>query len=61
MAYLLLPIYKLAEMVPPTRDGARRLGLVTLEQMTSALTVAVENPDQGRRLVTVPEIRSARA
>jgi nucleoside-diphosphate-sugar epimerase len=60
-AYLLLPIYKLAEMVPPTRDGARRLGLVTLEQMTSALTVAVENPVQGRRLVTVPEIRSARA
>jgi uncharacterized protein YbjT (DUF2867 family) len=59
--YLLLPIYKLAEMVPQTRDGARRLGLVTLEQMTSALTVAVENPVQGRRVVTVPEIRSARA
>jgi uncharacterized protein YbjT (DUF2867 family) len=59
--YLLLPIYKLAEMVPQTRDGARRLGLVTLEQMTRALTVAVENPVQGRRVVTVPEIRSARA
>ena len=42
--YLLLPMYKLAEMLPQTREGARRLGLVTLEQMTSALTVAVENP-----------------
>jgi len=31
--YLLLPIYKLAELLPPTREGARRLGLVTLEQM----------------------------
>jgi uncharacterized protein YbjT (DUF2867 family) len=30
--YLLLPIYKIAELVPQTRDGARRLGLVTLER-----------------------------
>jgi uncharacterized protein YbjT (DUF2867 family) len=59
--YLLLPMYKVAELLPPTRDGARRLGLVTLEQMTSALTFAVENPVQGRQVVTVPEIRSARA
>ena len=36
-------------------------GLVTLEQMTSALTVAVENPALGTRIVTVPEIRRARA
>jgi uncharacterized protein YbjT (DUF2867 family) len=57
--YLLIPIYKLAEILPQTRDGARRLGLVTLEQMTSALTVAVENPVEGRRVVTVPEIRQA--
>jgi uncharacterized protein YbjT (DUF2867 family) len=59
--YLLVPIYKLAEMLPQTRAGARRLGLVSLEQMTSALTVAVENPVSGIRVVTVPEIRSARA
>ena len=57
--YLLLPVYKLAELLPPTREGAQRLGLVTLEQMTSALTVAVENPVQGTRIVTVPEIRAA--
>jgi len=59
--YLLLPMYKLAEVLPQTREGARRLGLVTLEQMTRAVTVAVENPVEGRRVVTVPEIRSARA
>jgi uncharacterized protein YbjT (DUF2867 family) len=57
--YLILPIYKLAELVPSTREGAQRLGLVTLEQMTSALTFAVENPAHGRRVVTVPEIRRA--
>src|SRR5450432_683972 len=55
--YLVLPIYKLAELLPSTREGAQRLGLVTLEQMTSALTFAVENPAHGRRVVTVPEIR----
>ena len=59
--YLLVPVYKLAEQLAATRDGAHRLGLVTLEQMTSALTVAVENPVQGRRVVRVPEIRSARS
>jgi uncharacterized protein YbjT (DUF2867 family) len=57
--YLLVPIYKLAELLSQTRRGAQRLGLVTLEQMTTALTVAVEEPVQGRRVVTVPEIRAA--
>jgi uncharacterized protein YbjT (DUF2867 family) len=57
--YLLWPVYRVAELLPPTREGARRLGLVTLEQMTNALTVAVENPVDGIRVVTVPEIRAA--
>lgn len=55
--YLLLPMYKAAEILPATREGARRLGLVTLEQMLNALTFAVENPVQGRRILRVPEIR----
>lgn len=59
--YALVPMYRLAELLPQTRDGARRLGLVTLEQMTDALTVAVENLVEGRRVVTVPEIRAAHA
>jgi uncharacterized protein YbjT (DUF2867 family) len=55
--YLLLPLYKVAEWVPATREGARRLGLVTLEQMLAALTCAVENPVTGIRVVEVPQIR----
>ena len=58
--YLLLPAYKLAELLPPTREGAQRLGLVTLEQMTSALMAAIENPAHGVRVMNVPQIRSAR-
>jgi uncharacterized protein YbjT (DUF2867 family) len=59
--YLLMPMYKIAELLPATREGAQRLGLVTLEQMTSALMRAVESPVVGRKVVTVPEIRSPRA
>ena len=40
--YLLKPGYWLARQVPSMRDGAKRLGLVTLEQMLGALVAAVE-------------------
>jgi uncharacterized protein YbjT (DUF2867 family) len=59
--YLLIPIYKLGELLPPTREGAQRLGLVTLEQMVTALLAAVENPAHGIKIVSVPEIRSVKA
>jgi uncharacterized protein YbjT (DUF2867 family) len=55
--YLLLPIYKLMELIPQTQAGATRLGLVTLDQMTRALLHAVESPPSGVRIVEVPEIR----
>jgi uncharacterized protein YbjT (DUF2867 family) len=57
--YLLLPVYKLMELLPSTREGATRLGLVTLEQMVRALVEAVETPAQGVRIVEVPQIRAA--
>ena len=55
--YLLLPGYWIAERLPPTRAAARRLGLVTLPQMTAALVRAVENPVTGIRVVEVPDMR----
>ena len=58
--YLLLPMYKLMELLPSTRAGAERLGLVTLEQMVQALASAVENPAQGVTIVEVPQIRVPR-
>jgi len=59
--YLLLPLYKAAELLPQTRSGAQRLGLVTLEQMIHALTAGVETPANGQRLLGVPEIRHSHA
>jgi uncharacterized protein YbjT (DUF2867 family) len=55
--YVLLPMYWLCERNPSTRESARRLGLVTLAQMTQTLVSAVENPSIGARFVDVPQIR----
>jgi uncharacterized protein YbjT (DUF2867 family) len=57
--YVLLPMYWVMELIPSARESARRLGLVTHEQMTRTLVHAVEHPAQGVRIVTVPEIRTA--
>ena len=57
-AYALRPIYSLMELLPATRDGARRLGLVTLDQMIAALTGSVENLCEKVRVIEVPQIRS---
>jgi uncharacterized protein YbjT (DUF2867 family) len=59
--YLLLPFYAVAGWLPWTRESARRLGLVTLSQMTRALVDAIGNPPPPgqRRIVDVPAIRIA--
>lgn len=54
---LLLPGYWVGELLPATRDTARRLGLVTLRQMLAALVHAVEQPAAGLRVLDVPHIR----
>ena len=54
--------YALARAVPRTRDGAIRLGLVTIDQMIAALVHAIEAPPQAgtARIVDVPAIRASR-
>jgi nucleoside-diphosphate-sugar epimerase len=55
--YVLIPFYWLCERLPNTREGARRLGLVTIAQMTRALLWAVEHPSPDVRILDVPGIR----
>ncbi len=55
----LKPIYRLLELFPATREGARRLGLVTLAQMVTALVWSAENPPADTRILDVPAIRAA--
>jgi uncharacterized protein YbjT (DUF2867 family) len=56
---LLTPLYAALEAWPSTREGARRLGLVTLDQMVAALRHAVEVPPPSGtvRILTVPDIK----
>ncbi len=56
---VLVPMYAVAEWLPSTRDGARRLGLVTLQQMIRALVWAIESPPPAgsTRVLEVPDIR----
>ena len=54
------PVYALLEAIPSTRDGARRLGLVTLDQMATALLWAIENPPAQTRIMDVGAIRAAK-
>jgi hypothetical protein len=56
----LIPFYWLAERIPSTREGARRLGLVTVEQMLGALAGAVEHSVSGVSVIEVPAIRVAK-
>jgi uncharacterized protein YbjT (DUF2867 family) len=53
----LIPVYRLLELIPATRETATRLGLVTLEQLVSALVHAVEHPPSDVRVLNVPDIR----
>jgi nucleoside-diphosphate-sugar epimerase len=55
--YPLLPIFSLLEHFPPTRETARRLGFVTIEQMVRTLVWTVENPPDATRIIDVPAIR----
>lgn len=57
--WLLLPFYRLAEILPPLRATALRFHPVTLKQFLSALISAVENPPRGIRVIETAEMRRA--
>jgi nucleoside-diphosphate-sugar epimerase len=57
--YLIVPLYWLMYVLPPTRDLGRRVGLVTLDEMIGALANAIETPCFGVRTFRVVDIRTA--
>ncbi|HEX7980095.1 MAG TPA: NAD(P)H-binding protein [Gemmatimonadaceae bacterium] len=61
---MLTPLYAVARKLPWTREGARRLGLVTREQMIGTLIEAIEHPPDdvtGPRVWEAPRIAQGRA
>jgi uncharacterized protein YbjT (DUF2867 family) len=55
---LVVPVYRLLEKLPPTRDMALRLGLIRLEQIVAAIVEAVEHPASSCRILGVAEMRT---
>jgi uncharacterized protein YbjT (DUF2867 family) len=55
--YLLVPFYAIGRLLPPTKDAATRLGLVTIDNMTGAIVHAVQNPAKGFKIMTTEEIK----
>ena len=55
--YILLPLYRIAEIFPRTRVSALRLGLITAGEIVNALAASVANPAAGIRVIEVPQIR----
>jgi len=55
--YAILPVYWVMELIPSTRESARRLGLVTIAQIVRVLVWAVEIPPNQVRILDVPQIR----
>jgi uncharacterized protein YbjT (DUF2867 family) len=55
--YALAPFYRIAELLPSTRESALRLGLVTIHEMVRALAAVVDDPPNGITIVDVPRIR----
>lgn len=58
--YALLPIYKVLEHIPSKRASALRLGLVTHQQMMTALMCAIEDGPAAAGVRDVGAIRAAR-
>ena len=54
---VLLPLYALARLYPPTREGAERLALVTLQQIVRTLLWSVENPAADIRVLEPQHIK----
>jgi hypothetical protein len=56
--YLLIPIYRVMQRYPGTRQSAERLGLITIRDMVGAIVAAVEAPPvDAARVWDVPALR----
>ena len=54
--YAILPVYRVLELLPATKEPAQRLGLISIRQMIDALVWAIENPPDQTRILDVPKI-----
>jgi len=54
---LLLPVFKLLEIIPSTKTKAKKLALININQMLNALIFAIEHPNEGIRIIEIEEMK----
>jgi uncharacterized protein YbjT (DUF2867 family) len=54
--YFILPIYRIFQLIPGTRDTARRLYPVKLKNVVNAIVYSTENPASGIRKLMTQEL-----
>ncbi len=57
--YLIIPFYKVFELIPATRETALRLGLVKLNQIVKCILHAASNAPDKIKIYTVNDIKAA--
>lgn len=55
--YIILPFYKIAELIPMTKEAAIRLGLVKINHIINCLVYSVINPAADIRIFDVKDIK----
>ena len=55
---LLYPLFKILELIPATKEKAKKLSLITISQMLDALLFAIENPNEGIRIIEIGDIKN---
>lgn len=55
--YILIPFYKLFELIPSAKETALRLGLVKINQIVKCISYSVQNPPDGIRIYHVKDIK----
>jgi uncharacterized protein YbjT (DUF2867 family) len=55
---LFFPLFKIMETVPATKEKAKKLSLVYLDQMLDALIFAIENPNAGIRVIEIEDMKN---
>ena len=56
---VLLPVYWILERLPATREAARRLSYVTIDQVVAAMVQSIEAPPERIRILDAPAMRRA--
>ncbi|MEP7167917.1 MAG: hypothetical protein ABI855_00965 [Bacteroidota bacterium] len=54
---IFFPVLKLLEIIPSTKEKAKKPSLINLNQMLDALIYAIENSNEGIRIIEIEDMK----